>query len=405
MVFLVVTGWVLLVQTNATVDATRIVVSQVRHGEFVEEIPVLGTVEPVKTVHLDAIEGGTVEEILAEDGSRVEKGDLILRLSNSSLLKETIGTESRLLENVNELRNTKMMLVEKSLLLRQERLDTAYRILELEKQAARYRAILARGGESVTEAEFESVTDELDYQRKRLEIVDQRIVQENELREQQMVQVDETAERVERNLATIQNILGYLDVRTPVSGNLSMQRIEVGQSIDKGTNIGQVDDLDAFKIRGEVDQHYAPRMAVGQQGRFEFDGETYDLSVEKVYPDVQNDIFEVDFDFVLDKAPVGLKRGQTVQVIVSLSKGRRSMMVDKGSFYRDTNGSWVYVVDSDGKAARRVNVRIGRQNLRHFELLDGLSVGDWVITSAYDTFNDADRLHFDTALDLRKPSP
>ena len=399
------TGWVLLVQTNATVDATRIVVSQVRHGEFVEEIPVLGTVEPVKTVHLDAIEGGTVEEILAEDGSRVEKGDLILRLSNSSLLKETIGTESRLLENVNELRNTKMMLVEKSLLLRQERLDTAYRILELEKQAARYRAILARGGESVTEAEFESVTDELDYQRKRLEIVDQRIVQENELREQQMVQVDETAERVERNLATIQNILGYLDVRTPVSGNLSMQRIEVGQSIDKGTNIGQVDDLDAFKIRGEVDQHYAPRMAVGQQGRFEFDGETYELSVEKVYPDVQNDIFEVDFDFVLDKAPVGLKRGQTVQVIVSLSKGRRSMMVDKGSFYRDTNGSWVYVVDSDGKAARRVNVRIGRQNLRHFELLDGLSVGDWVITSAYDAFNDADRLHFDTALDLRAPSP
>ena len=405
MVFLVVTGWVLLVQTNATVDATRIVVSQVRHGEFVEEIPVLGTVEPVKTVHLDAIEGGTVEEILAEDGSRVEKGDLILRLSNSSLLKETIGTESRLLENVNELRNTKMMLVEKSLLLRQERLDTAYRILELEKQAARYRAILARGGESVTEAEFESVTDELDYQHKRLEIVDQRIVQENELREQQMVQVDETAERVERNLATIQNILGYLDVRTPVSGNLSMQRIEVGQSIDKGTNIGQVDDLDAFKIRGEVDQHYAPRMAVGQQGRFEFDGETYELSVEKVYPDVQNDIFEVDFDFVLDKAPVGLKRGQTVQVIVSLSKGVVGMMVDKGSFYRDTNGSWVYVVDSDGKAARRVNVRIGRQNLRHFELLDGLSVGDWVITSAYDTFNDADRLHFDTALDLRKPSP
>ena len=166
-----------------------------------------------------------------------------------------------------------------------------------------------------------------------------------------------------------------------------------------------MDDLDDFKIRGEVDQHYAPRMAVGQQGRFEFDGETYELSVEKVYPDVQNDIFEVDFDFVLDKAPVGLKRGQTVQVIVSLSKGRRSMMVDKGSFYRDTNGSWVYVVDSDGKAARRVNVRIGRQNLRHFELLDGLSVGDWVITSAYDTFNDADRLHFDTALDLRAPSP
>ena len=393
-----------LVQANATVEATRIVVSQVRHGEFVEEIPVLGTVEPMNTVHLDAIEGGTVEEVLAEDGSRVQEGDLILRLSNSGLLKETIGTESRLLENVNELRNTKMMLVEKSLLLRQEHLDTAYRILELEKRAARYRAILARGGESVTEAEFESVIDELDYRRKRLEIVDQRIVQENELREQQMIQVDETAERVERNLATIQNILDYLDIRAPVSGSLSMQRVEVGQSIDKGTNIGQVDNLDAFKIRGQVDQHYAPRMAVGQQGRFEFDGETYELSVEKVYPDVQNDIFEVDFDFVLDKVPGGLKRGQTVQVIVSLSKGRRSMIVDKGSFYRHTNGGWVYVVDADRKAARRVNVRIGRQNLRHFELLDGLSVGDWVITSTYESFNDVDHLRFDAALDLRRQS-
>ena len=152
----IVTGWILvqLVQANATVESTRIVVSQVRHGEFVEEIPVLGTVEPMNTVYLDAIEGGTVEEVLAEDGSRVQEGDLILRLSNSGLLKETIGTESRLLENINELRNTKMVLVEKSLLLRQERLDTAYRILELEKRAARYRAILARGGESVTEAEF-----------------------------------------------------------------------------------------------------------------------------------------------------------------------------------------------------------------------------------------------------------
>ena len=389
-----------LLQANATVDSTRVVASQVRHEEFVEEIPILGTVDPAKTVHLDAIEGGAVEEILAEDGARVAKGDLILRLANSDLVKETIGTESRLFENVNELRNTKMMLVEKGLLLRQERLDTAYRILTLEKEASRYRAILARGGQSVNQADFESVTDELDYQRQRLEVVDQRIAQENELRQQQMAQVDETAERIGQYLATIQGVLDHLEVRAPVSGTLSMRRIEIGQSIDKGANIGQVVDLDAFKIRGEVDQHYAPRMAVGQRGRFEFDGTTYELLVDKVYPDVQNDVFDVDFEFVLDQPPVGLKRGQTIQVVVSLSKGRRSMVVDKGPFYRDTNGSWVYVVGPNREAARRIDVRIGRQNLRHFELLDGLGVGDWVITSSYETFNDADRVRFDRPLDL-----
>ena len=404
---LVATGWFLvrLVQASATVDATRVVVSPVRYGEFVEEIPVLGTVEPARTVHLDAIEGGTVEEILAEDGVKVTKGDLILRLANSDLVKETIGTESRLFENVNELRNTKMMLVEKGLLLRQERLDTAYRILTLDKEASRYRAILARGGESVNQAEFESVTDELDYQRKRLEVVDERIAQETKLREQQMVQVDETAERIGQYLATIQSVLDHLEVRAPVSGTLSMRRIEIGQSIDKGTNIGQVVDLDAFKIRGEVDQHYAPRMAVGQRGRFEFDSTTYELLVHKVYPDVQNDVFDVDFEFVLDQPPTGLKRGQTIQVVVSLSKGRRSMVLDKGPFYRDTNGGWVYVVGSDGEAARRVDVRIGRQNLRHFELLDGLRVGEWVITSTYETFGNADSVRFDRPLDLLPEQP
>ena len=393
-----------LVQANATVDSARVVASQVHHEEFVEEIPILGTVEPAKTVHLDAIEGGAVEEILAEDGARVAKGDLILRLANSDLVKETIGTESRLFENVNALRNTKMMLVEKGLLLRQERLDTAYHILTLEKEASRYRAILAQGGQSVNQADFESVTDELDYQRQRLEVVDQRIAQENELRQQQMAQVDETAERVGQYLATIQGVLDHLEVRAPVSGTLSMRRIEIGQSIDKGANIGQVADLDALKIRGEVDQHYAPRMALGQRGRFEFDGATYELLVDKVYPDVQNDVFDVDFEFVLDQPPMGLKRGQTIQVVVSLSKGRRSMVVDKGPFYRDTNGNWVYVVGPDREAARRVEVRIGRQNLRHFELLDGLGVGDWVITSSYETFNDADRVRFDRPLDLAEQS-
>jgi HlyD family secretion protein len=244
------------------VDPQRVTIGTIREGDFHEFIPVIGTVEPIRTVFISAVEGGQVAEILVEDGTQVEQGTLILRLENADVQKESIGTESRLFENLSQLRNTRIDLAEKELRLKEELLDTNYRILQLGKQLARLRGIEARSANSVAEQELTNVADELEYRHGRKAIIEARIIQERTLREQQLEYVDATIERVERNLEIIAETLQNLEVHAPISGQLSLQRIELGQNIVKGDNIGQIDILDAMKVRARVDQYYLPKVVI-----------------------------------------------------------------------------------------------------------------------------------------------
>jgi len=376
------------------IDPARVTIATVQQGDFHEFIPVIGTVEPIRTVFLSAVEGGQVADVLIEDGSAVEQGQLILQLDNADVQKESIGTESRLFENLSQLRNTRIALAEKELRLKEELLDTDYRILQLEKQLARLRGIESRSANSVAEQEITNIVDELDYRRGQKEIIEARIIQERTLREQQLTYVDATIERVERNLAIIAESLKNLEVHAPISGQLSLQRIEIGQNIVKGENLGQIDILDAMKVRARVDQYYLAKVVIGLRGSFEFNNRAHTLEVTKIYPDVADDMFEVDMEFV-DEPPAGIRRGQSAQISLSLSDPSLALLLRKGGFYNSTGGRWIYLLGPDGEDAVRREIRIGRQNPQFFELMDGLEPGARVITSSYDMFGNASRIEFE----------
>ncbi len=376
------------------IDADRVTIATIREGDFHEFIPVIGVVEPIRTVFISAVEGGQVVEVLVEDGAHVEQGDLILRLENADVQKESISTESRLFENLSQLRNTRVDLAEKALRLKEELLNTDYRILQLEKQLARLRGIEARSANSVAEQELTNVADELDYRRGQKEIIEARIVQERTLREQQLEYVDATIERVERNLEIISETLKNLEVHAPISGQLSLQRIETGQNIIKGDNIGQIDILDSMKVRARVDQYYLPKVVIGLRGEFEFASDTHTLEVTKIYPDVTDDMFEVDLEFVAAQ-PRGIRRGQSAQISLSLSDPIRTLLLRKGGFYNSTGGRWIYRLSADGEEAFRQEIRIGRQNPQYFELISGLEAGAQVVTSSYDMFGNANHIEFE----------
>lgn len=372
------------------VDPTRMTVARVEHGSFQEYYPFEGTVVPVTTVYLDVEEGGRVEEVFSEGGHHVEKGDLILRFSNTTLQRSSIDTETRLVEQLNSLRNTELNLAQNELLLKDALLDLDYRVLELERAYARHEALIA--DDAVARETFERIRDELAYLREKRVLLQERITQEQLLGRQQLAQARDSIERLTLSLDLLNRIVDSLEVRAPISGFLSSIDARIGENIARGRRIGQIDVLGDYKISVSVDQYYISRVDVGTAGRFELDGKTYPVVVSKVYPEVVNGAFVVDVGFA-GETPPSLRRGQRLTVEMSFSETSQSLMVARGGF-QQAGGRWVYLISEDRRSAVRTPARFGRQNPRFVEVLEGLREGDWVITSSYETFNRADVLSF-----------
>ena len=383
-------------RTSLTIDPQRISTARVEAGQFEEYVPVLGTVLPKVSVYLDLEEGGIVRRIYVEAGNPVKAGERILDFANTTAQKENIDSETRLLENLDRMRSSKIALTEKNLLLKEQLLDLNYEIAELQKTFDRY-VELDKGSLALPRQEFETTRDNLAYLREKRTLLQERIVQESALREAQNEQIDKSIILVNESLDVLSEIKRRLNVLAPIDGYLSSMDAEIGQSFGRGERIGQIDQLDEFKVRANVDQFFISKVAVGQRATFEFGGETYEIEVSKIYPDVREDEFQIDLQFAGPPAE-GIKRGQTLQIDLSLSKSDTSRMVRKGGFYRYTNGRWAYRVASDGMSAERVEIVPGRQNPRHFEILEGIEVGDVLITSSYESFGDVDVLNFDSPI-------
>jgi HlyD family secretion protein len=380
--------------TQLRVDPARMTTAVVEHGEFRDYYPFDGTVEPVTTVYLDVEEGGRVEEIFVQGGHPIEQGALILRFSNTTLRRTAIDTETQLLENLDILRNTQFNRAQSSLLLRDQLLDLEHRILELEKRYERYASLVGGPRPSeISEEVFESTGDELQYLEDKRDLLEQRIAQEDELSRKQLEQANESIERLTVSLDLLTRIVESLDVRAPISGFLSSIDAEVGQNVNRGERVGQIDKLDAYKIRVSIDQYYISRVEIGTPGKFELNGETHDVEVQRIYPEVVNDAFAVDVDFV-GRAPATLKRGQRLVVELSFSAPTQTLILAKGGFFQASGGRWAYLVAEDRRSARRVPIRVGRQNPRYVEVLEGLKPGDWIVSSSYETFNEVDELRF-----------
>ena len=387
-------------KTRLKVDPNKITRFEVKYDEFVEYYPFDGTVEPVTSVYLDIEQGGRVEEVFVEGGHPIKKGDLILRLSNSTLRRSSIDTETRLLENLDALRNTQLQLAQNKITLEQELLILNYDIMKLEKQYKRYK-VLKNEDIVISDEQFETVEDQLNLCIDRRKLLKKRIKQENILSEKQLEQANKSIERLNISLDLLAKTVESLEVRAPISGYLSNISADIGQSIVTGQRIGQVDVLDSFKIRAFIDQYYMSKVSVGTKGNFSLDGKTYDVEVKKTYSEVLNDQFMSDLAF-MGELPEGIKRGQTLTIKLSFSEAEEKLVVKTGGFYQETSGRWVYLISKDGKTAYRQSIRLGRQNPSYVEVLEGLQEGDWVITSGYDTYNKADILIFEEQIILTR---
>ncbi|MBN1626174.1 MAG: HlyD family efflux transporter periplasmic adaptor subunit [Deltaproteobacteria bacterium] len=386
-------------KTRLRVDPSRMTISKVENGEFLEYYPFEGTVVPVTSVYLDVETGGMVDEIFAEGGKYIEKGDLILSFSNDSLQRSSIEAETRLLENLNSLKNTQINIAQTKLNRKEELLNLNYQIQELEKKFKRYE-VLKKENIAISEEEYEGVRDQLTYMKDKRDLLEERIKQEDLLSDSQLEQANSSIKRTNLSLDLLEKSVKSLEVRAPISGYLSSIDAEIGQSIPSGKRIGQIDLLDNLKIRIKIDQYYISKVAVGTKGRFTLDEQTYEVEVKKIYPEVKDNVFEADMTFI-GETPGTIKRGQTLTIQLTFGEPAKSLMLAKGGFYQETGGRWVYLVSEDQKTAYRADVRLGRQNPRYVEILEGLKEGDWVVTSGYDTYNEADELMFSGELNLK----
>ena len=370
------------------VERSKINIATVHEGEFREFIPVDGTVLPIKTIRLDAIEGGVVSRKHFDGGILVAKGDTILELANNDLLQSFVREETQAFILVNNLENTKLS-------LQRNQFDLKRNLLQLDYQIDAAKDAFQRG-EKLFEENIISEQEYLNLKREYDRLVDNRKIQIETNRfdslnaRLQIKQTEATLDRTRSNLEMIKKNLNNLYIKAPIEGRLSTVDVEVGESIAPGQNIGQIDDLNGFKVRATIDEHYISRIYAGLNGTFPFAGNEYGLEITKVYPEVNNGLFEVDM--ALDTIPNGIRRGQTLQIRLQLSENITAVQIPRGSFYQTTGGNWIFVVNEGEDEAVRRNIRLGRQNPRYYEVVEGLQPGEKVVVSSYRGYEDKDIL-------------
>ncbi len=367
----------------------RIVVSTVTEGTFEDFIPVRGRVTPLKTVFLDAIEGGRVERVLVEDGTMLKKGELIVELSNTTLQLEVTRNEALVTEQLNNMRTIELSLEQNRLSHKRNLVEINYQIKRLERQVTRERELIKTN--AISQSQLDQTEDELEYYRNRRAITLESQATDARLQETQLKFLKTSGDQLETSLVYARKNLSALNVRAPVDGKLSGFNVEIGQSINRGGRLGQIDDPENYKLTANIDEFYLGRVDLGQEANFERGGDNFTMQIAKIYPQVANGQFEVDFVFEGEQ-PEGIRRGQTLQTKLTLGDATKATLIPNGAFYQDTGGNWVFVVTPEGDQAVKRNVRLGRRNSRYIEVLEGLEVGERVVTSPYTSFVEMDRL-------------
>ena len=375
--------------SKLNVEREKITIETIVENEFKDYIAQIGTVEPIKTIYLDAIEGGRVEEILIDEGNMVKKGDVILRLSNVNLILEISNNESNVSRSINEFENTKINLEIQNITRKQTLINTQMN-LKREKRQYEYNKELFEDNH-ISQEEFNQSKEQYEASKEQYDLIVAALKRDSLYRINTLSSMEENVKRMKENLKVVQGRLENLDVKAPVDGELANLNPEVGEVITYGNRIGTVNILDDYKLRVEIDEHYIARVRRGLPGSFDFNGSTYTLKIDKVYPEVTNGRFAVDMVFTSEK-PTQIRIGQTFRLKLELGESKQAILIPRGGFYQSTGGQWVYVVDEDNNIAVKRNISIGRQNPRYYEVLEGLEPGEKVIVSSYDNFNDVDQL-------------
>lgn len=374
-----------------SVENNRVVISTVTSGTFEDFIPVRGRVTPAKTVFLDAVEGGRVERILVEDGASLTAGNLIVELSNASLQLNVLGNETRVAEQLNNMRSIELRLEQNRLQHKRNIIDINHQINLLTRRLTREHELTKTG--AVQKSQFEDTRDTLNWYKNRLDITLESQASDAKMQGEQLQFLKETSTRLESNLAISRKNLENMNVKAPVAGKLSGFNVEIGQSIARGERLGQIDTPDDYKLTAFIDEFYLGRVDIGQRARISIDNTQYQLLISKIYPQVQNGQFEVDFKFTAQQ-PQSIRRGQTLQMKLTLGDATKARLIPNGAFYQDTGGNWIFVVTADGTQAVKRNVRLGRRNSQYIEVIEGLEEGEEVVTSPYTSYQDMQILKF-----------
>lgn len=375
--------------SRLNVESERLLTDTINRGVFKEYITLFGSVEPIKTVYIDAIESGRIEQIYVEDGAMVDAGQEIMRLSNLELQLNVLNQEAQIVNQINTIRNQSILMEQQSLNLREQALSVAYQIDLFEKRTNRNQKLYADA--VISQVDYEETEDEFEHLLRRREMLAATIAKDSLYHALQQGQMETTLDLMRRNLDIARSSLGNLIIRAPINGQLSSMDSEIGELISRGDRIAQIDELEDFKIRASIDEFYLRRVFPQQEASFTMDGRTYELQIKKIYPTVTNGAFEVDMVFTSDR-PDNITRGQTISLKLSLSDETEAMLLAKGGFYQATGGNWVYVIDPATGNARKRDIRIGRQNPNYYEVQQGLAEGDIVIISNYENFGDKDEL-------------
>lgn len=372
-------------------EKDKLTISTVESSLFNDYITVIGQVEPITTIYLDAIEGGRVEERLIEEGSDVKKGDIILRLEDRQLYQTILNSEAALAEKENYLRNTQINFEIELIQSRRNVLDNEYRLTRKKRTYEQYQTLYK--DELISKEDYLQSKEDYEYEVKLLEINKMKAKSDSLMRVTSMKTLETDLKKMRQMLGLVRERLDNLNVKAPVDGQLGMLDAEIGQSINQGQRIGLIHVLTNYKIKALIDEHYIDRVRRNLSASFERNGVEYALTVKKVYPEVRDGQFEIDMIFT-DEKPENIRTGQTYHTKLELGQSEQAILLPKGGFFQSTGGQWVYVLNKDETEATKRTIRIGKQNPQYYEVLEGLNPGEKVITTSYELFGDNDKIVF-----------
>ena len=373
------------------IDADNISIATVTSGEFNDYIRISGQVAPMTTIQISPLEGGVVQQIVAEEGSRVKAGDVIVILSNENLDMQILTSEADLAEKENILRNTMIQMEQQKLSVEQEKLQLQ---MEVQRNRRTYEAQQALYNDGlIAREDFLKAEEDFELSSSRLRLVENRAKQDSLHRSVEIDRMRESLENMRVNMMMIRKRKENLTIKAPIDGELGLLDVVLGQSVGAGSKIGQINNLDSYKIEAQIDEHYIDRVTPGLEATFERQSERYQAQIRKVYPEVRDGKFKADFKF-MEQQPENIRSGQTYYLNLQLGQPVEAVLIPRGAFYQKTGGKWIYVLSPDGTKATRRDIRIGRQNPQYYEVIEGLEPGERVITSSYDNFGESDVLVF-----------
>lgn len=385
--------WLILRDNSATlrVNAESLIINEVTQGEFNDYIRVSGQVQPMTTIQVSPQEGGLVQEIVTEEGSKVKAGDVIVRLTNDNLDLQILNSEAELAEKENILRNTLISMEQQKLSLRQDKLQLQTEVARLRRKYEQNKALYE--DKLIAREEYLTAREDYELAAGKLQLVKERAQQDSLYRSVEIEQMQESLDNMRKNMLMIRRRKDNLTIKSPIDGELGLLDVVLGQSISAGMKIGQINNLDSYKIEAQIDEHYIDRVTAGLSATFQRQNESYGAIIRKVYPEVRDGKFKADFKFE-GETPDNVRSGQTYYLNLQLGQPENAVLVPRGTFYQKTGGKWIFVVSPDGGRAVRREIRIGRQNPQYYEVLEGLNPGEKVITSGYDSFGDNEVLVF-----------